>query len=220
MFQMIYHIISLIKVDQSLLTDSLQNKANINDAEFSRTQSSNTPNESKLHPSSEYMSQLLNIRKKLIGNDYVNIVWLENPFQDFDSSLIISGAILIYIVVYPISDFHNLIKIKFNKRSKFNIIEKVLNCITEELCIEAEGDNLSNYLVKLVIHLNLIINYTLQKTAYKNVEFERSNTALANSSNTSGNRYTNLYSQIHFDTNLTQRYKDIERIIYKFKNSI
>jgi hypothetical protein len=174
----------------------------------------------------EHLTQLHNLRKKIIGNDNVNIVWLENPYQDFDPNLIISGAILVYLVVYPLSETHYLIKIKYNTRSRFNLIEKVPIYFPEDICVEAES--LTKELTKMSIQLNLLISYVLQKTVYKKVEIDRQinfniNLTVGNNNlpgRGSGNFQPILQNQIHFDTNITQRFKEIERIIYKFKNSL
>lgn len=156
------------------------------------------------------------MRKKLIGNDYVNIAWLENPYHEFDTGLIISGAILIYILVCPISSTHYLIKLKQNKRSKFNLMEKLNTYFTEEMCVSVENNNLSSYLIYLIVTLNFVINYTLQKTAFKKLENEK----LDRSDSKSTLFINSLQSQISLDSNITQRYKEIERINNRFRNNI
>jgi hypothetical protein len=187
-FQIVYHVSNLITYESGHKNLSVQN---------------------------DYLYTLQNIRKKLLGNDYINIIWMENPYQDFDPNIIVSGVILIYIIIYPVSESHYLIRIKHNKRSKFNIMDKVLNYFSDEISVSLENDNLSSYLIKLITLLNLQISYTLQKSAYKKVEIEN-RTSSANSFH----GFQNLQNQILLDTNITQRFKEIERINYRFKNSI
>ncbi len=161
-------------------------------------------------PSESHLTNLFNLRKKIIGNDYVNIIWQENQHQEFDPSLIISGAILIYIVVHPVSETHYAVKIKYNKRARFNLSEKVSGYFNEDLCLSLDRDSLKDYLLNLVIQLNLLISYQLQKTVYNKIEIESQISGSMNKQNT---------LQIGFDTNITQRFKEIERINYRFKNN-
>jgi hypothetical protein len=141
------------------------------------------------------LNNLQTIRKKILGNDHINIIWVDNPHQEFDNGIIMSGAILIYIIVYPISNTHYLIKLRQNKRSRFNIIDKISVYFNDEIIINIDNYSISSYLIYLIISFNLIINYTLQKNTFKKIEGV----------------------SIGLDTNITQRYKEIERIIYRFK---
>ncbi len=142
----------------------------------------------KESPSESHYTNLYNLRKKIIGNDYVNIVWQESQHQEFDPALIISGAILIYIVVHPVSETHYAVKIRYNKRARFNLSEKVSGYFNEDL----------------------LISYQLQKTVYNKIEIESQISSSLNKPNT---------IQIGFDTNITQRFKEIERLNYRFKNN-
>jgi hypothetical protein len=145
----------------------------------------------------------MTIRKKLLGNDYINIIWMDNPNNDFDANIIISGVILIYIVICPVSETHYLIRLKQNKRSKFNFRERFSMYFMEDYVIKTH--EIFGFLTKLIIQLNLMIAYILQKTAIKKLEAE----------NLGKN-----FQPIQFDTNVSQRYKELERINYRFKNSI
>jgi hypothetical protein len=164
----------------------------------------------KESPSESHYTNLYNLRKKIIGNDYVNIVWQESQHQEFDPALIISGAILIYIVVHPVSETHYAVKIRYNKRARFNLSEKVSGYFNEDLCLSLERDSLRDYLINLVTQLNLLISYQLQKTVYNKIEIESQISSSLNKPNT---------IQIGFDTNITQRFKEIERLNYRFKNN-
>ncbi len=142
-------------------------------------------------------------RKKIIGNDLINIVWLENPYLDFDSNLIMSGAILMYIVIYPFSNTKFLIKFKFNKNSKIKIKEKLLNYFTDEIMIDSEF--VSQYLFNKIILLNLMIKYSLDNTIYKRIELDL--------------YFNNIPdpnpNKPYFETNLTMRNQIIKNIIKK-----
>jgi hypothetical protein len=173
-FQLIFHVSNLLKIEKRGDIDN-----------------------------SDYLMTLMTIRKKLLGNDYLNIIWMDNPYNDFDASLIISGVILIYIVIHPISETHYLIKLKQNKKSKFSIKEKLLIYFMEEYVVRSE--DIFSFLNKLIIVLNIMIAYSLQKSAFKKCEIEN----LGKS-----------FQPIQFDTNISQRYKELERINYRFKNSI
>jgi hypothetical protein len=159
--------------------------------------------ERKNESENDYLNYTLTIRKKLLGNDYINIIWMDNPNNDFDANLIISGVILIYIVILPISETHYLIKLKQNKRSKFNIRERLAMYFMEDYVIKR--DEIFTFLKKLIIQLNLMIAYILQKSAIKKLEAE----------NLGKN-----FQTLQFDTNISQRFKELERINYRFKNSI
>jgi len=128
---------------------------------------------------------------------------LENPYLDFDSNLIISGAILMYIVIYPFSDTNYLIKFKFNKNSKIKIKEKLLNYFTDELMINSEF--VSQYLINKIILLNLMIKYSLDNTIYKRIELDL--------------HFNNIPdpnpNKAYFETNLTMRNQIIKNIIKK-----
>ncbi len=165
----------------------------------------------KESPHDTHQNNLYDIRKKLIGNDYVNIVWLENSHQEFDPCLIISGAILLYLVINPVSDTHFAVKIKHNKRARFNLADKVSAYFNEDLCVSVENSSLKEYIINMVIRLNLLISYQLQKTVYNKIEIE--------SQLNSVNLVKHNALQIGFDTNITQRFKEIERINYRFKNN-
>lgn len=214
-FQLLFHVSNLIKEEfKESKPDRdirVQREMIFNKEEFKKK---------------EHKIQLHNIRKKIIGNDYVNIVWLENPYQDFDPNLIISGAILVYLVVYPLTESHYLIKIKYNRRSRFNLIEKVPIYFPEDICIDSES--LTKHLTKMSIQLNLLISYQLQKTVYKKIEIDQQINFNINHTGGNinlpgrgtGNMQTTLLNHIHFDTNISQRFKEIERINNKFKNSL
>jgi hypothetical protein len=146
-------------------------------------------------------NQLLTVRKKLLGNDYINIIWLENPYCDFDPNIIISSVILIYIVIYPISPSHYLIRMKQNKKSKFKVNYPLY--FNEDMIVKVES--IQGFIQKLIISLNIMISYSLQNSAFKKYDSESVGKG---------------YQQILFDTNITQRYKELERINYRFKNSI
>lgn len=186
-FQLVFHVSNMIKYAKK---DKKENNFG-----YENTDDDN-----------DYYSNLNNLRKKLLGNDHVNVIWLENPYSDFDPNLIVSGVILIYIVIYPVSDSHYLIKLIPNKRSKFSMKEKLSVYFTEDILVSVE--NINSYMIRLIILLNLTISYTLQKAAFKKIELD------------SSSGFGKNYQQIQFDTNITQRYKEIERINYRFKNSI
>jgi hypothetical protein len=172
-FQLIFHVSNLLKVERK--------------------------GESEI----DYRSLLMSLRKKLLGNDYINIVWMDNPNNEFDANIILSAVILVYIIICPISETHYLVKLKQNKRSKFNIREKFSLYFMEDYIIKT--DDIFSSLNKLIIQLNIMIAYVLQKTAYRKLENE----------NLGKN-----FQQIQFDTNISQRYKELERINYRFKNSL
>lgn len=146
---------------------------------------------------------LFDIRKKVIGNDFINIVWLENPYLDFDPNLIMSGAILMYIVIYPYSDKNYLIKFKFNKNSRIKIKQKILNYFTEELLINSEF--ISQYLINKIILMNMMIKYFLDNTNYKRIEIDL--------------HFNNIPdpnpNKIFYETNLSIRNQIIKNIISK-----
>ncbi len=146
---------------------------------------------------------LFDIRKKIIGNDFINIVWLENPYLDFDPNLIMSGAILVYIVIYPYSDKKYLIKFKFNKNSRIKIKEKLFYYFTDELIINS--DFLSQFIINKIILMNLMIKYFLDNTNYKRIEIDL--------------HFNNIPdpnpNKIFYETNLTVRNQIIKNVISK-----
>jgi len=146
---------------------------------------------------------LFEMRKKIIGNDFINIVWLENPNLDFNPNIIISGAILIYIVIYPFSETNYLIKFKFNKNSKIKIKQKLLNYFTDELLINTEY--LSQFLINKIILINLMIKYFLDNTNYKRIEIDL--------------HFNNIPdptpNKLYYETSLSLRYQFIKNIVSK-----
>lgn len=146
---------------------------------------------------------LFDVRKKIIGNDFINIVWLENPYLDFDPNVILSGAILMYIVIYPYSEKNYLIKFKFNKNSRIKIKEKLLNYFTDELLIDSEF--LSQFLINKIILINLMIKYFLDNTNYKRIEIDL--------------HFNNIPdpnpNKIYYETNLSLRNQIIKNIASK-----
>lgn len=160
-------------------------------------------NQTNLNSAFNEKDALFEIRKKIIGNDFINIVWLENPYLDFDPNIIMSGAILMYIVIYPFSEKNYLIKFKFNKNSRIKIKEKLLNYFTDELLINSEF--LSQFLVNKIILINLMIKYFLDNTNYKRIEIDL--------------HFNNIPdpnpNKIYYETNLSLRNQIIKNIISK-----
>jgi len=160
------------------------------------------PNNSQ-NPSYTEKDALFDIRKKIIGNNFINIVWLENPYLDFDPNVILSGAILMYIVIYPYSEKNYLIKFKFNKNSRIKIKEKLLNYFTDELLIRSEF--LSQFLINKIILINLMIKYYLDNTNYKRIEIDL--------------HFNNIPdpnpNKIYYETNLSLRNQIIKNIVSK-----
>ena len=112
-FQLVFHVSNLIKYDKKL--DFMNN---IDDL--------------------EYNSLNYTARKKIIGNNYINIIWLENPYQQFNNNLIISSVIIVYIVISPINEQFYLIKLLPNKRSKFNFIDKIYLYFIKEALVNVD----------------------------------------------------------------------------------
>lgn len=164
---------------------------------------SNYINQNTLNNNLNPNDALFDIRKKVIGNDFINIVWLENPYLDFDPNIILSGAILMYIVIYPYSEKTYLIKFKFNKNSRIKIKEKLLNYFTDELLINSEF--LSQFLINKIILINLMIKYFLDNTNYKRIEIDL--------------HFNNIPdpnpNKIYYETNLSLRNQIIKNVINK-----
>lgn len=146
---------------------------------------------------------LFELRKKIIGNNFINIVWLENPYLDFDPNIILSQVILMYIVIYPFSEKNFLIKFKFNKNSKIKIKEKLLNYFTDELLINPEF--LTQFLINKLILINLMIKYIFDNQYYKRLELDLH----------FNNIPDNNPNKVYYDTNLSSRYQIIKNIVNK-----
>ena len=149
------------------------------------------------------LEALFEQRKKIIGNNFINIVWLENPYLDFDPNIILSQVILMYIVIYPYSDKNFLIKFKFNKNSKIKIKEKLLNYFTDELLINPEF--ITQFLINKIILINLMIKYIFDNQYYKRLELDLH----------FNNIPDNNPNKVYYDTNLSSRYQIIKNIVNK-----
>ena len=114
-----------------------------------------------------------------------------------------SGAILMYIVIYAFSEKNYLIKFKFNKNSRIKIKEKLLNYFTDELLIDSEF--LSQFLISKIILINLMIKYFLDNTNYKRIEYDLHFNNIPDPS----------LNKIYYETNLTLRNQIIKNIVSK-----
>ena len=135
-------------------------------------------------------------------------MWLENPYEKLNLEILISSVNIVYIIIVPYDDNHYLIKLRANNRSKYSGILKNYSCFKD---LVVDGENLYNILIRTIISLNVSISYTLQSKAAEHVNNEY------NLSNINGSNTNKNYQQVEFDTNITQRYKQIEKIVNKFK---
>lgn len=125
---------------------------------------------------------------------------MENPYSVFDSSLLLSSVTLIFLVLYPINSTYILIKVKENKFAKYKILDKVLAAFPSEILVDLEFG--IKYIQHLAVHVNSIIEHELQREAYMHIAKESSD----------GHR-------VEFTSNVTQRFKEIDRAIFKFRQS-
>jgi len=95
-----------------------------------------------------------------------------------------------------------LIKLRTNNRSKYSGILKNYSCFKD---LVVDGETLYNVLIKTIISLNVAIAYTLQNKAADQISRESLTVLHKN------------FQPIEFETNITQRYKQIERLVHKFK---
>jgi len=143
-------------------------------------------------------------RKRLIGNDYINILWLENPYEQFKLENFVSGVNIVYIIIIPYDHNYFLIKLRTNNRSKFSGILKNYSCFKD---LVVNGETLYQILIRQIISLNVSITYTIQSKAAEHINSEF-NFSIANKN----------FQQLDFETNIIQRYKQIEKIVSKFKS--
>ena len=143
-------------------------------------------------------------RKRVIGNNYINLIFFDNSYVSFNVEILKSYVSFFYILVFPYSENFYFLKLKPNPKSKYNITEKVYKMLFKEIIIS--HDCLDVMLKKIIIILNLYISYILQVKSHKSLEVESNTGALKN--------YQQMFE---FDSNITQRFKQIERIIFKYK---
>lgn len=117
------------------------------------------------------------IRKKILGNNYINVIWMDNCYMKFTPSTIKTKKTFVYIVIYPYSASHYYVKLKFQSlnnetdqlmKEKQNIIEMIKKFMQTKVVIYVDKDcfALSNYIKKLVIIATSLIEYNIEKMAY------------------------------------------------------
>jgi hypothetical protein len=143
-------------------------------------------------------------RKKVIGNNLVNIIFFDNIFEGFDVDILKSSLSFFYILIFPYSTNLYFIKLKPNSKSIYNMTDKVFKSLFKEIIINY--DNLDIILKMIIILLNMYISYVRQKKAYKAYDSE---------SNPPNNK--SFTHSFEFDSNITERFKQIERITFNYK---
>ena len=164
-------------------------QSNFNVSQLITFKNKNNPNNSQ---------DLLVSRKRILGNSHLVIIFQENNYNNFNTSLINSSVIMIYIVIKPLAKHSFLISLKENPKSKYKILNKILNWFDMDIVVNY--DTLPGYIKQLSNSLNNLINYYLQKEDL--YQAKKDNNVVLNS---------------YFSTNLTYRYIEIEKICNKFK---
>lgn len=116
--------------------------------------------------------------------------------------MILSTVILIYIVVTPInSDF---IKVTFleNPLAKYKLLNKILKHFESEFLILRNLQ--ASTLRDIFLEVSNLISYYIQKEDLSHFAKEKATNYFSNEKDT-------------FNNNLVYRYKEIERILFKFK---
>lgn len=123
--------------------------------------------------------RLGDVRKRILGNNYINIIWMDNCYMTFTPSTIKTKKTFIYIVIYPYSPSHYYVKLKFQAlnnetdqliKEKQNIIEMIKKFIQTKLVIYVDKNcyALSNYIKRVVIIATSLIEYNIEKMNYCN----------------------------------------------------
>ncbi len=117
-------------------------------------------------------------RKRVIGNNYINLIFFDNSYVSFNVEILKSYVSFFYILVFPYSENFYFLKLKPNPKSKYNITEKVYKMLFKEIIIS--HDCLDVMLKKIIIILNLYISYILQVKSHKSLEVENAQNVIVN----------------------------------------
>lgn len=163
------------------------------------TKSNNDNNE-------EEDTELYLVRKRIIGNSRLVIVFQNNSTQEFNVSLITTSVILIYIVVTSINDYL-LITIHENPMAKYKLLSKVLKHFEKEFLVLKQYQ--STYLRDVITQISNLITYYTQKEDLSYLAKE----------NTTGHHNHLVEENDIYLNNLVERYRHIDRILFKFKST-
>jgi hypothetical protein len=174
----------------------------------------NSPNySSSFFPSIEYYtnlekedSELYLIRKRILGNSRLVIVYQNSSAQEFNVSLISSSVVLIYMVVTSVNDFF-LVTIHENPMAKYKLLNNILKFFEKEFLVIKQYQ--STYLRDIVLQISNLITYYTQKEEMSYFAKE----------NTTGHVNHQSEENDIYMNNLILRYRQIDRILFKFKTS-
>ncbi len=163
-----------------------------------------------------HVSNLLNEDniKDILYNDELNVIWMENPLIQFDLFLskVPNNIILIFIVIFPVTETHYFIKRYYNNGvndSFKNLIDKIF---INEMIINIKNSSSIYLLLRMIMEIKEMIKYEKYHLQHLNSEIiipNKISFEIITKKNLAFQKQINNFS---FENNFTKRNEIINEI--------
>lgn len=144
------------------------------------------------------------IRKQTLGNSHLSIIYLQNENIRFNPYLITSFVTCIFVTIFFINDDYIMVRLIENPNAKYKLRLNLLKFYEKDYIYNISTQ--LNQFMNLLICISNSLNFYMQKEDIK--MRIKNDINIPNSLNTDKDVY---------NTNLTYRYNELEKIILKHK---
>ena len=167
-----------------------------------------------------HVSNLLNENniKDILYNDELNIIWMENPLINLDLFLskVPINEILIFIVIFPVTETHYFIKRYYSNGVKYSFIYLIDKIFVNEMIININNINSIYLLLRMIMEIKEMIKYEKYHLQHLNSEIIKKNISF----DTIPKKYNAFQKQINnfsLENNFTKRNEIIKEITQMLK---